>query len=204
MRLGIQHHQAGLDILTSPADRVHAVGIHQAKLDMLDQGMVKRLVELGRVEVGFDPITWADDMAEKQKACGYPTSTKSKNFLAGIDSYGWKDYNTICATYKATNAYLEVLGKKPVTSRPLQEREDWRVLDTQATLRYYRSTVHAFESPPTITSVPKAEKAEGNRYLTYLYWHRASVRKKRKSDADQKEKGSKAPATKDEEDPDEE
>ena len=40
--------------------------------------------------------------------------------------------------------------------------------------------------------------------MTYLYWHRGSVRKKRKHDADQKEKGSKAPATKDEEDPDEE
>ena len=112
---------------------MHAVGIRQAKLDMLDQGMVKRLVELGRVEVGFDPITWADDMAEKQKACGYAISTKSKNFITGVGSYGWEKYNTICAVYKATNVYLKLLGKKPAHHRPLQEREDWSVLDTQAT-----------------------------------------------------------------------
>ena len=106
------------------AIKTHTVGIRQAKLDMLDQGMVKRLVELGRVEVGFDPITWADDMAEKQKACGYAISTKSKNFITGVGSYGWEKYNTICAAYKASNVYLELLGKKPAPKRPLQERED--------------------------------------------------------------------------------
>ena len=176
----------------------------QAQLDILDKRMVERLVELDRVEVGFDPITWADDMAEKQKLCDHSAGVKSINFLPSIGSYGHAQYNKMQTVYKATDVYKKLLGKKPISTRPLQEREDWRVLDTQATLRYYRSTVHAFESPLTITSVPKAEKAEGNRYLTYLYWHHASVSKKRKSDADQKEKGSKAPATKDEGDPDEE
>jgi len=78
-----------------------------------------------------------------------------------------------------------------------QAQDDWRRRDQAAKVLCIRSTTFAFPSGEEHTMITQAEIAEGDRLLTYMYWHhmhRLADQKPKAKKKKKKDKDSKAPA----------
>ncbi len=62
-------------------------------------------MELDRVEVRFDPMTWIQDISEQHKSYGTQTSDESMVFLRNLGIYGQTDYKSMIMVHKTTEGY---------------------------------------------------------------------------------------------------
>ncbi len=197
-----QVSKKGTDSLCTPAVRANALAIRTATPANVEAAMVKRLVEMGRVQADFEPSAWYADITAQRKADG--ATTQDVDDLRQLGIYGQRDFDAMIAAHKASDAYKQRKDEKPKSGK--KAMADWRIMDQEATVAYYRYTVFPFqeaEDAEDTTTIPQAEAAEGIRYLTHLFHIHSKQEKSKKWREGKKAPSSKALATEDGEDPDE-
>ena len=165
MRICVYHQIHVFD----DADNAASLVTRRATVDDIQTGMVERLIQLGRVEPDFDPLTWTQDIRS------YKAPARKKavyNLGKGITSE--KDYVDAITAQKLTPAYISHMAKKPAGNAPRSFNEK----TAQLMVDHIKSTTYTSQAGEKITTTAQAEKAEGNRLLTYLY-HSVSVLLKR-------------------------
>jgi hypothetical protein len=130
--------------------------------------MVERLVQLGRVELDFDPLTWMQDIQRAAK--GSQAQVSKRNLEQGI--YPLSDYKDAIKAQSQTPAYKRLMKDKPSShSTPIPKA--WHTKKQQLMVEFIKSTPYPSQATEKITTTAQTEYAEGNRLLTYLYHSRA-------------------------------
>ena len=124
--------------------------------------MVERLIQLGRVEPDFDPFTWTQGIRAYKDTCA---ATKALYNL-GKGIAGKEDYKDAIKTNKLTPAYILHMSKKPTRNIPRSFHDK----TAQLLIDHIKSTAYKSQAKIKITTTAQAEKAEGDRLLTYLYF----------------------------------
>jgi hypothetical protein len=143
-----------------PADAAAGLATRRATVDDTSAAMVERLIQLGRVEPDFDLMTWCQDIRSYK---GTQQQKGVHNLGKGITGQGdWKD---AIKAQKLTPAYIHHMKNKPRKApRSFHDKTAQLMVD------HIRSTTYTSQVTDKITTPAQAEKAEGNRLLTYLYF----------------------------------
>jgi hypothetical protein len=151
------YHQ--LHVFT-PADGAAGKATQKQKVDDISAAMVARLIQLGRVEPDFDVMTWCQDIRSYK---GTQTQKGVHNLGKGIT--GQEDWKAAIKAQKLTPAYIHHMKNKP-----RKAPKSFHDKTVQLMVDHIRSTTYTSQGTDKITTPAEAEKAEGNRLLTYLYF----------------------------------
>jgi hypothetical protein len=151
------YHQ--VHVLT-PAEGAAGRATKTATVDDISAAMVERLIQLGRVEPDFDVMTWCQDIRSYK---GSQTAKRVHN--EGKDITGHKDWQDAKKAQKLTPAYILHMKNKP--SKAPKSFHD---KTAQLMVDHIRSTTYTSQVTEEVTTPAQAEKAEGDRLLTYLYF----------------------------------
>jgi len=157
------------------ADRAAALAVKRGKLDDIQAAMVQRLIQLGRVEPDFDPLTWSEGIRSFKG-----TQQQRKVHNLGKVVIGQGDYEDALRAQKLTPAYILHMTHKP--ARGKKAKESFHDKTVQLLVDHIKSTAYTSQATQKITTTAQADKAEGTRLLTYLYWQhgtRVSTSKRR-------------------------
>jgi hypothetical protein len=165
-------------------ERDKGLQIRVASRDHIEQAMMERLVQIGRVEPDFDPVTWYEDKCSVKAN----QQQKSEQRLAlGIHSA--EVYKDAIKAQKLTPAFVLHMEAKPKRRIPAA----WHTKKEQLTIEFYTSTPYACQAQEEIQTLAQSEHAEGDRLLTYLFYAESGKQTNKKRGKGTKEKGSTAP-----------
>ena len=164
--------------------------VRRAITDNIEEAMVERLIQLGRVERDFDPLTWMQDIQRAAK--GSKAKLSERNLEQGI--YGQGDYNDAIKAQKLTPAYKQLMKDKPTSHTAIPKA--WHTKKEKLLVEFMKSTTYSSQATEILTTTTHREQAEGNHLLTYLFHSRATQQARAKHrEKDKKEKDSNAPET---------
>jgi hypothetical protein len=122
--------------------------------------MVERLIQLGRVEPDFDLMTWCQGIRSYK---GSQQQKRVHNLGKGITAE--KDWKDAMKAQKLTPAYILHMKHKPKKAP-----KSFHDKTAQLMVDHISSTTYTSQATEEVTTPAQAEKAEGNRLLTYLYF----------------------------------
>ncbi len=123
--------------------------------------MVERLIQLGRVEPDFDLMTWCQGIRSEK---GTQQQKRVRNLGKGITAE--KDWTNAIKAQKLTPAYILHMKNKPAGKAP----KSFHDATAQLMVDHIRSTTYTSQATEEVTTPAQADKAEGDRLLTYLYF----------------------------------